>query len=92
LQLSNTANGTTGVISASYLKSDGVLAVYSIEGTNSITHVKTGGVNVTREGLPTETTTGGSDIFGWLQHNILYVGIGVAVIVVLGVVVCLRRK
>ena len=88
LSLTLPMSGLSGVIQASYLKSDGVLARYSIVGTNQTSHVVQSSISVVRAGLPTE----GFDIVGFLQQNILYVGAGVAVIVILGAVVCMRRK
>ena len=66
-----------------YLKSDGFLARYVIEATNTTDGVKSS-VSLIRDGL-------GTDIIGWISDNILIVAIGVGVIVILGAVVC-RRK
>jgi len=88
LKLTMPMSGLTDVIQASYLKSDGVLARYSITATNETSHVQQTAISVVRANLPAE----GFDIVGFLQQNILYVGVAVAVIVVLGAVVCMKRK
>ncbi len=71
-------------VSAQYLKTDGFLARYSLTITNTTSGVVEG-ASFIRDGL-------GTDIFGLLQDNILLVGIVVGVIVLLGAVVCIRRR
>ena len=71
-------------VSVRYLKEDGFLNRYSLEMTNTNSGIRTS-ASLTRRGV-------GLDIVGLLQDNILYVGIGVGVIVILGAVVCMRRK
>lgn len=72
----------TGSVAVSYLKEDGFLARYSITLANE-THTLSD-ISVIRDGLP-------SDIIVLLQDNILIIGGGIAVIVILGAVVCKRR-
>ena len=67
-----------------YSKSNGVCARFNIESTNSTSNKKST-LSLVRDGL-------GLDIVQLLQDNILYVGIGVGVIVILGAVVCIRRR
>jgi hypothetical protein len=67
-----------------YLKSDGFLARYVVEATNTTDGVKSS-VSLIRDGL-------GMDIIGWISDNILIVGIGVGAVVLLGAVVCVKRK
>jgi hypothetical protein len=67
-----------------YLKSDGFAEKYVMEGTNGTSGLTTS-VTLIRDGV-------GLDIIGLLQDNILVVGIGVGVIVILGAVVCIRRR
>ncbi len=82
-RLTGTDEEINSVAYMHYLKSDGFLARYVIEATNTTDGVKSS-VSLIRDGL-------GTDIIGWLQDNILIVGIGVGVIIILGAVVC-RRK
>jgi hypothetical protein len=73
-------------VSVRYKTSDGCLNRYSLEVTNTTDGVSSSATFVR------QAAGGGIDIVGLLQDNILYVGIGVAVIVILGAVVCMRRK
>ena len=72
------------VVRTTYLKSDGMLARYQFEITNT-TSGDTYGASLVRDGL-------GFDFMGWISENILIVGIGVGVIVLIGAVVCVRRR
>ncbi|MFW9787715.1 MAG: hypothetical protein ACFFE2_04930 [Candidatus Thorarchaeota archaeon] len=83
-QFSSTDAETRMSVSTRYKKSDGMINRYSLEATN-VTSGVSSTVSLTRTG-------GGLDIIGLLQDNILYVGIGVGVIVILGAVVCVRRR
>ena len=65
-----------------YLKSDGFLSRYTIEARNTTSNIRSS-ASLIRDGV-------GLDIVALLQDNLLYVGIGV--IVILGVVVCIRRR
>lgn len=71
-------------VNVHYLKADGFIARYTLEATNTTANVRSS-VSLIRDGL-------GLDIIGLLQDNILYVGIGVGIIVILGAVVCIRRR
>jgi hypothetical protein len=72
------------LVRTTYLKSDGMLARYQLEITNTTSGVKYG-ASLIRDGL-------GFDFMGWIQDNLLIVGIGVGVIVLLGAVVCVKRR
>ena len=67
-----------------YLKADGFISYYSIAVTNKTSGIASS-AKLVRDGT-------GLDIVGLLTDNILYVGIAVGVIVILGAVVCMRRK
>jgi hypothetical protein len=82
MRLTTSSSGNTIVLETSYLKSDGVLARYHWTQTNA-THVKLGEVSLVRQGLP-------SDLIVFLQDNILYIGIGIVVLVLL-VIACKKR-
>ncbi len=84
IKLSGVDDGNPMSLYVHYLKSDGFCARYVLEATNSTSGLKTT-VSLIRDGL-------GLDIIGLLMDNILYVGIGVGVVVILGAVVCIRRK
>lgn len=84
VRLSGVDDGDPVSIYVQYLKSDGFCARYVLETTNSTSGQKTS-VSLIRDGL-------GLDIIGLLQDNILYVGIGIGVIVIIGAVVCMRRR
>ena len=71
-------------VKTTYLKSDGMLARYQFEITNTTSGQKYG-ASLIRDGL-------GFDFMGWIQDNLLIVGIGVGVIVLLGAVVCVKRR
>jgi hypothetical protein len=75
-----TDDNETGTVSAKFLKSDGFLAQYVVEMSNSTT---SSNVQFTRDGL-------GFDIVGFLTDNALYVGIGVVVLLL--VIVLVRRR
>jgi hypothetical protein len=83
MSLTSTSSGKTIVLETSYLKSDGVLARYHWTQTDIATHVKEGDVSLVRQGLP-------NDFVVFLQDNLLYIGIGVVVLVLLAVA-CKRR-
>ncbi len=82
--MSGIDDDVTMQVSVQYLKTDGFLARYSLTITNTTSGVVEG-ASFIRDGL-------GTDIFGLLQDNILLVGIVVGVIVLLGAVVCIRRR
>ncbi|NWF97207.1 MAG: hypothetical protein HXY34_13805 [Candidatus Thorarchaeota archaeon] len=69
-------------VTGSYLKSDGFLAKYLVKTYNGTAIDKE--MNIIRQGLP-------SDIQVLIMNNILYIGIGVAVLVILGAVVCKKK-
>lgn len=71
-------------VNVHYLKADGFISRYTLEATNTTSGIRSS-VSLIRDGL-------GLDIIGLLQDNILFVGIGVGVIVILGAVVCMRRR
>lgn len=73
-------------IHVDYLKEDGLLAHWTMTAKNATTSEETGSLTMIRQNLP------GLDIIGFIQDNILLVGIGVGVIVILGAVICIRRK
>ncbi|RDE11977.1 MAG: hypothetical protein C4K47_09100 [Candidatus Thorarchaeota archaeon] len=87
LTYSDTEDDETNTLQVSYLKSDGVLARYVIGSSNSTSH-ETVSVSFIRDNLPAE----GFDIIGFIQQNMLLVGAGVLVIVIIGAVVCMKRK
>ncbi len=72
----------TGTVTTSYLKEDGFLAKYIVSIANQ-THT-VADLSVIRDGLP-------SEIMVLLQDNILIIGGGIAVIVILGLVVCKKK-
>ncbi|MFX1560672.1 MAG: hypothetical protein ACFFBL_08790 [Promethearchaeota archaeon] len=71
-------------VNVHYLKADGFLSRYTLEALNTTNGIRSS-VSLLRQGL-------GLDIIGFIQDNILLVGIGVGVIVILGAVVCIRRR
>ncbi len=71
-------------VRTTYLKSDGVLARYTFQVTNT-TSGDTAGASFIRDGL-------GFDFMGWISENILIVGIGIGAIVLIGAVVCVKRR
>lgn len=83
MTLTYLSSGMTYYQRVLYLKSDGVLARYDWTITDSTTHVTIDSVSLVRDNLP-------SDIIVALQDNILYIGIGVAILVLL-VLACKRR-
>ena len=66
-----------------WLKSDGFLSLIDATFWNTTSDSEYGSFTLTRQG---------GDILSLIMDNILYVGIGVGVIIILGAVVCLRRK
>lgn len=76
-------------ITATYSKSDGFLAEYKLETVSTLNDTVLDSIEVIRQDLP---AGGGGldDIIQLLEDNILYVGIGIAVLVVLGIA-CKRR-
>ena len=83
-RLSGLEDDMTMSVSVRYLKADGFIARYTLEAINTTSGVRSS-ASLIRDGL-------GIDIIGLLTDNILYVGIGVGVIVILGAVVCMRRR
>ena len=73
-------------ITATYLKSDGVLAEYKLETLSTVNSSTIASIHIVRDDIPA-----GGDIIKLLTDNILYVGAGVAVILILGIVICKRR-
>jgi hypothetical protein len=67
-----------------YLKEDGFLSRYTLEVRNMTSNVRSS-VSLVRDGV-------GFDIVAFIQDNLLMVGIGVGVVVILGAVVCMRRR
>ncbi|MGY5865424.1 MAG: hypothetical protein RTV41_12535 [Candidatus Thorarchaeota archaeon] len=82
-RMSGTDDEMTMQVSVHYLKTDGFIASYTLDSTNS-TAGESLSVTLIRDGL-------GFDIVGFLTDNIVIVGIGVGVIVILGAIVCRRR-
>lgn len=82
IKLSTVSAGITGSLTLQYLKADGVLSHFLIQSTNSTSGL-TSTYSFVREGL-------GFNIVGFLTDNILYIGIGIGVLIVLAVV-CKRR-
>lgn len=78
--------GGSSDIHVDYLKEDGVLAHWTVTNTNTTTSEEVGSLTMIRQGLPS------FNILDFIQENILLVGIGVGVIVILGAVVCMRKK
>ncbi len=79
-------------LTVEFLKEDGFLSRYLIMMENT-TSTEESGFTVIRLNLPvpTEPTGTGFDIVGFVTDNILYIGIGLGVILVLAVL-CMRRK
>ena len=73
-------------IHVDFLKADGVLAHWTHTASNITTSEVLGSVSMVRQGLP------GSDLIGWIREHILIVGIGVGIVIIVGAVVCMRRK
>jgi hypothetical protein len=84
IRFSGVDDGNPMALYVHYLKSDGFCARYVLEATNSTSGQKAT-ISFIRDGL-------GLDIIGLLQDNIMYVGIGVGAIVIIGAVVCMRRR
>ncbi|RDE11976.1 MAG: hypothetical protein C4K47_09095 [Candidatus Thorarchaeota archaeon] len=76
--------GYNSTLEATYQRNDGALATVSATSTNNTSHATIGSLQITR-GLPL-------DIIGWIRENILMVGAGVLVVVIVGAVVCMKRK
>ena len=74
-------------ITATYSKTDGVLSDYGIEIVSTLNSSVLGHLLVERS-----TEPGGSELVQFLLDNILYIGIGVGTIVIIGALVCIRRK
>ncbi|MFO7836530.1 MAG: hypothetical protein R6V83_07745 [Candidatus Thorarchaeota archaeon] len=76
-------------ITATYSKSDGFLAEYKLETVSTLNDTVLDSIEVIRKDLP---AGGGGldDIIQLVEDNILYVGIGIVVLVVL-VMACTRR-
>jgi hypothetical protein len=73
-------------IHVDFLKQDGMLAHWTVTTTNTTSSTEMATLTMIRQGLPS------FNIMDFLQDNLLLVGIGVGVIVILGAVVCMRRK
>lgn len=77
-------------LSATYAKADGFLADYKLELVISASNTVVESITVTRNNLP---SVGGFDlgnITQLIQDNILYVGAGIAVLIILGIA-CKKR-
>ncbi len=85
MSLTYASGGQRLTLAASYLKSDGFLAKYTMKTTYVSNSTEILNLSAIRTGLP-------NDLIVMLQDNILLVGIGVGVIVILGAVVCMKRK
>jgi len=85
MSLTYSSSGLRYTVAVSYLKSDGFLAKYEMKATNITSSTVTFDFGVIREGLP-------NDLIVTLQDNILLIGIGVGVVVIVGAVVCMKRK
>jgi len=85
MSLTATSSGQRATIGALYLKSTGFLAKYTITVTNATSSAQIFSFSVIQEGLP-------NDLVVMIQDNILLIGIGVGVVVILGAVVCMKRK
>ena len=72
-------------IHVDYLKDDGALAHWTVTTTNTTSSEQVGTLSMVRQGLP------GLDIVGFIQDNLLLVGAGVVILILL-VVICARRK
>jgi len=79
---SGQSSGETVTVTTSYLKTDGFLAKYLVTAKNETDTVMD--ISVVRDGLP-------SDIVDLVMSNILIIGIGVVVLVIIGAVVCKKR-
>jgi hypothetical protein len=79
------------IVTAEYLKSDGLFSRYIIQVTNT-TDSTTSSYSFIRDNLPTLTTTtaSGFDIVGFVTDNALYIGLGV--IIILLVVIIVKKK
>lgn len=73
------------VVTATYNKTDGFLARYSLENWDTSTNTMTDSWSATRIGVPA------GSFLDLLMDNILYVGIGVVLILIIGVVDCKRK-
>ena len=84
-------------ITGEYLKADGFVSRYILQATNTTSSIVSS-VTLIRNGLPVLTTTTtitpsnstGFDIVGFVQDNILYIGVGIAVLLVL--VIIIKRR
>lgn len=81
-RLAGSDDNITATVSAKFLKSDGFLAEYLVQQTNTTSGVSSN-VRFVRDNL-------GFDIIGFLTDNALYVGIGVVVLLL--VIVLVRRR
>lgn len=66
-----------------WLKSDGFISVVDVSFWNTTSDSEYGTFKIARQG---------GDIMALIMDNILYIGIGVGIIVIIGAVVCMRRK
>ena len=74
-------------ITGAYSTVDGFLSEYKLELVSTLNDSILESFTVMRKDIP----SGGADIIGLIQDNLLYVGAGVAVILILGVIICKRR-
>ncbi len=81
-----------------YLRADGFLAHHTATFTNTTSSEVVGTLSVIRTGLPEPTTPlpttwfNGNEIIDFIMDNLLYIGIGLGLVVVLGVIVLMRRR
>jgi hypothetical protein len=73
-------------VTATYLKSDGFLAEYKLETWSTSNDSRLASIEIVRTDIPA-----GGDILQLIQDNLLIVGAGVAVILIIGIVICKRR-
>lgn len=85
MSLTSASGDERNTLAVSFLKSDGFLAKYTLKTSFVSNSTEIMNLSVIRTGLP-------NDLIVMLQDNILLVGIGVGVIVILGAVVCMKRK
>jgi hypothetical protein len=76
-------------ITGAYSKVDGFLSEYKLKTVSTLNDTVLESFEVIRKDIP--TGDGFGDIIQLLQDNILYVGAGVAVILIIGIIACKRR-
>jgi hypothetical protein len=76
-------------ITGAYSKVDGFLSEYKLELVSTLNSSVLESFEIMRKNIPSGGGVG--DIVQLLQDNLLYVGAGVAVILILGIVICKRK-